>query len=114
MAPGQIRVNIFGTEYSLRSDDNENYIKEIARYLDQKMREVDKNNSIKSSSKISVLAALTHMVGQIIAVIIVVRTTSLIYYLPYMIIISVPTGLLTGYLAKKIISNFSEKIMNYK
>jgi len=58
MAPGQIRVNIFGTEYSLRSDDNENYIKEIARYLDQKMREVDKNNSIKSSSKISVLAAL--------------------------------------------------------
>ena len=58
MAPGQIRVNIFGTEYTLRSDDNENYIKEIARYLDEKMREVDKGNSIKSSSKISVLAAL--------------------------------------------------------
>ena len=58
MAPGQIRVNIFGTEYTLRSDDNENYIKEIARYLDQKMREVDKDNSVKSSSKISVLAAL--------------------------------------------------------
>lgn len=58
MAPGQIRVNIFGTEYTLRSDDNENYIKEIARYLDERMREVDKSSSVKSSSKISVLAAL--------------------------------------------------------
>ncbi len=58
MAPGQIRVNIFGTEYTLRADENEDYVKEIARYLDEKMREVDKNSSIKSSSKISVLAAL--------------------------------------------------------
>lgn len=58
MAPGQIRVNIFGTEYTLRADENENYINEIARYLDEKMREVDKNSSIKSSSKISILAAL--------------------------------------------------------
>ncbi len=71
-------------------------------------------NSKLSIYTISVLAALAHMVGQIVAVIIVVKTSSLIYYLPYMILISVPTGLLTGYLAKKIISDFSEKIMNYK
>ncbi len=59
---------------------------------------------------ISVLAALMHMVGQIIAAIIVVKTTLLIYYLPYMILLSIPTGLVTGYLAKRIISGFSEKI----
>ena len=58
MAPGQIRVNIFGSEYSLVSDDNENYVKEIARYLDEKMRQIDKNITIKSASKIAVLAAL--------------------------------------------------------
>ena len=58
MAPGQIRVNIFGSEYSLVSDDNENYVKEIARYLDEKMRQIDKNIAIKSASKIAVLAAL--------------------------------------------------------
>lgn len=58
MAPGQIRVNIFGTEYSLRSDDNENYVREISRYLDEKMRIIDKNSAVKSASKIAVLAAL--------------------------------------------------------
>ena len=61
---------------------------------------------------ISVLASLFHMVGQILGAIVIVQTTSLLYYLPYMIIISVPTGLLTGYLAKKIISDFSEEIIS--
>lgn len=58
MAPAQIRVNVFGTEYTLRSDDNENHVREIARYLDEKMRIIDKNSAVKSSSKIAVLAAL--------------------------------------------------------
>jgi heptaprenyl diphosphate synthase len=63
---------------------------------------------------VSVLASLFHMVGQIFGAIVIVQTTSLLYYLPYMIIISVPTGLMTGYLAKKIISDFSEKIISMK
>lgn len=58
MAPGQIRVNIFGADYSLMSDNDENFVKEIARYIDDKMREIDKEQSIKSSSRIAVLAAL--------------------------------------------------------
>ncbi len=58
MAPGQIRVNIFGTEYTLISDDNAEYVQEIGRYLDEKMREIDKNQSIKSANKVAVLAAL--------------------------------------------------------
>lgn len=70
-------------------------------------------NSKLSIYTISVLASLMHMVGQMAIVIFVVQTTSLIYYLPYMMIISVPTGLVTGYLAKRIISDFSSKIMNY-
>lgn len=63
---------------------------------------------------VSVVASLFHMVGQILGAIVIVQTTSLIYYLPYMILISVPTGLITGYLAKKIISDFSEKIISMK
>lgn len=58
MASGQIRVNIFGTEYSLLSDENEGHVYEIARYLDEKMREVDKNSSMTSAAKIAILAAL--------------------------------------------------------
>lgn len=63
---------------------------------------------------VSVLASLMHMVGQIVGAIIFTQTPALIYYLPYMIIISIPTGLITGYLAKKIISDFSEKIISMK
>ncbi len=62
---------------------------------------------------VSVLAALMHMVGQIIIVIFLVKTSSLIYYLPYMMIISVPAGLTTGYLANRIIQNFSTRIITY-
>lgn len=42
MAPGQIRVNIFGSEYTLIADNNENYVNEIAQYVDDKMREIDR------------------------------------------------------------------------
>ncbi|MCD6375461.1 MAG: cell division protein ZapA [Caldisericaceae bacterium] len=58
MANGQIRVNIFGSEYTLVSDNDENYVREIAQYIDQKMREIDKTQSIKSTVKIAILAAL--------------------------------------------------------
>lgn len=59
---------------------------------------------------ISILSALMHMVGQIIAAMIVVNTSSLIYLLPIMILISIPTGLITGYLALRIIKSFKTKI----
>lgn len=58
MATGQIRVNIFGSEYTLVSDSDENYVKEIAQYIDQKMREIDRNQSIRSTAKVAILAAL--------------------------------------------------------
>ncbi|MBI9010433.1 MAG: Gx transporter family protein [Tenericutes bacterium] len=63
---------------------------------------------------ISVVSALMHMVGQIAATIVVVKTPALIYYLPYMILLSIPAGFITGYLSKKIISDFSEKIISFK
>ena len=63
---------------------------------------------------VSVLSALMHMVGQIIAAIFIVNTTTIVYYLPYLIIISVPAGLITGYLSKRIISSFKERILRFK
>jgi cell division protein ZapA len=58
MAPGQIRVNIFGNEYTLLSENNDDYVKEIARYIDDKMREIDRSNQVKSTVKVAILAAL--------------------------------------------------------
>jgi len=62
---------------------------------------------------ISVFGSLMHMVGQIAAAIVVSNTQTLIYILPYMMALSVPTGLITAYLAKRVIDNFSETIKTY-
>lgn len=58
MAPGQIRVNIFGSEYTLRADSENNYVEEIAQYVDEKMREIDRTQTLKSTTRVAILAAL--------------------------------------------------------
>lgn len=62
---------------------------------------------------ISVFGSLMHMVGQITAAIIVSNTETLIYLLPYMIALSVPTGLITAYLANKVIVSFKDRINTF-
>ncbi len=53
-----IKVNIYGTEYPIKGTTDVDYIKKVAQYVDNKMREVNKNISIDSSLKVSILAAL--------------------------------------------------------
>ena len=59
MAPGRICVNIFGSEYHLISDDDEKYVKKVAQLVDDKMREIDKVQSINSPTRVAVMTALT-------------------------------------------------------
>jgi heptaprenyl diphosphate synthase len=59
---------------------------------------------------VSVAGALFHMVGQIAAAIFVLETAALIYYLPYMVILSVPTGLFTGFIGKKLVDVFRARM----
>lgn len=58
MAPKQFNVNIFGSEYTLVSDDNDQFIKRVAHYLDNKMREIDRSQNMKSTARLAILAAL--------------------------------------------------------
>jgi cell division protein ZapA len=58
MPANQLRVNIFGTEYVLKADENQDYVVEVAQYVDQKMREIDRSQAISSNLKIAILAAL--------------------------------------------------------
>lgn len=53
-----LKVNIYGTEYPIRGNTDVEYIKKVAKYVDSKMREVNKNISIDSTLKVSILAAL--------------------------------------------------------
>jgi cell division protein ZapA len=58
MAPGQINVNIFGSQYTLVSDDDDAFVRNIAQYLDNKMREIDRSQNMKSTARLAILAAL--------------------------------------------------------
>ncbi|HAQ56581.1 MAG TPA: heptaprenyl diphosphate synthase [Acholeplasmatales bacterium] len=58
---------------------------------------------------VSVAGSLFHMVGQIGAAIFVLETAALIYYLPYMILIAVPTGIFTGLVGKKLVTVFQNR-----
>lgn len=53
-----INVTIMDSEYTVTGNVDEEYTKEIARYVDQKMREIADKLSYPSSSKVAILAAL--------------------------------------------------------
>jgi cell division protein ZapA len=57
---GILKINIYGTEYPIKSDSeaNADYIRQVAQYVDRKMREIDQSTLAKSSLKVAILAAL--------------------------------------------------------
>jgi cell division protein ZapA len=54
----RVRVNIYGEEYTIRSDGDLEYIREVAEYVDRKMREISEKTANKSPSRVAILAAL--------------------------------------------------------
>jgi cell division protein ZapA len=52
------RVQIFGSEYHVKAEADPDYIKTVAAYVDEKMREVAESQSIVSSTKVAILAAI--------------------------------------------------------
>ena len=54
-----VQISIFGQEYSVKAPADPNYIKKIAEYLDEKMREVQSGfNTTQSSTRIAILAGM--------------------------------------------------------
>lgn len=53
-----LKVNIYGTEYPIKGEVDVEYIRNVAEYVDRKMREVDQTTAAKSSLKVAILAAL--------------------------------------------------------
>jgi heptaprenyl diphosphate synthase len=60
-----------------------------------------KRFKIFSIISISVMGSLGHSVGQIAMAIIILKTPQLVYYLPWVFLIAIPTGIFTGLVAKK-------------
>ncbi|MDH3217447.1 MAG: cell division protein ZapA [Candidatus Krumholzibacteria bacterium] len=51
-------VQIFGREYKIRGHADKNYIAEMAKYVDNKMKELASNSSLPSQDRLAILVAL--------------------------------------------------------
>lgn len=59
---------------------------------------------------VSVTGSLGHSIGQIIMAIILLNNTNLIYYLPWILLFSVPTGICVGILSGKLIEFYENNL----
>ncbi len=53
-----VNVNIFGEDYPIKGDTEAFYIQTVAKYVDQKMKEVSEKLSNKLPLRVAVLAAM--------------------------------------------------------
>jgi cell division protein ZapA len=53
-----VQVQIFGHSYTIRGEANQDYILDVAAYVDRKMREITEKLPVASLSKVAVLASL--------------------------------------------------------
>ena len=56
---------------------------------------------------VSIIGAITHSIGQIIIAILFLDNINVIYYLPYLLLLSIPTGLIVGMSANGIIKHYN-------
>jgi cell division protein ZapA len=54
----QTRVQIFGQAFSVGGDLDEQYVRKLAAYVDEKMRAISESTPTVDSQKIAVMAAL--------------------------------------------------------
>ncbi|MEW6684851.1 MAG: cell division protein ZapA [Candidatus Edwardsbacteria bacterium] len=53
-----IKVNIFGNEYNIKGEADLEYVQEVAKFVDLKMRQIAETTKTLSPTKIAILAAL--------------------------------------------------------
>lgn len=56
--PEPLKVNIFNQPYHLRTDGDGDYLRELARFVDERMQAISTHTSIVDYAKVAVLAAL--------------------------------------------------------
>lgn len=54
----KVRVNIYGEEYTVLAEGDAEYIREIAAFVDRKMRDIAEKTNNKAPSRVAILAAL--------------------------------------------------------
>ena len=54
----QVKVKIFGQEFTIKGEDTAEYVEGLADFVDKKMREVAAASSVITSHKVAILTAI--------------------------------------------------------
>lgn len=65
-----------------------------------------KRTKIFSVTGISVCGALSHNIAQILTAYLLLNTASIFVYLPYLLLFSIPCGIITGIISKKLLKYY--------
>ena len=57
---------------------------------------------------VSIVGSIAHSTGQVITSILLLQMTSMIYYLPWLLLFSIPTGILVGIICKQLVKFYDE------
>lgn len=57
---------------------------------------------------VSITGSITHSIGQILVAIAILNTANIIYYLPWLLIFSIPTGIVIGQISKELVKYFEK------
>ena len=57
---------------------------------------------------VSIVGSIAHSTGQVISSILLLQMTSMIYYLPWLLLFSIPTGILVGLICKQLVKFYDE------
>lgn len=59
---------------------------------------------------VSIIGSVCHSIGQVLVGMIILNNYNILYYLPYLLLFSIPTGIFIGVLSKKLLK-YTEKIV---
>ncbi len=64
---------------------------------------------------ISIIGSIFHSLGQIIVAMFILETANMIYYLPWLLMFSIPTGIIVGLISKELVNHLQNdlKIKEY-
>lgn len=59
---------------------------------------------------VSIIGSICHSIGQVLIGILILKNSNVIYYLPYLLLFSIPTGIFIGIMSKRLI-NYTKNII---
>ncbi len=60
---------------------------------------------------VSVIGSIAHSTGQVLASILILQMSSMIYYLPWLLLFSIPTGILVGLICKQLVKFYERNLL---